>query len=29
MRGLDLQGIFVRELTYVYGRVEVGELKRR
>jgi hypothetical protein len=29
MRGLDLQGIFVRELTYVYGRVEVGEMKRR
>ncbi len=29
MRGLDLQGIFVRELTYVYGRVDVGEMKRR
>ena len=27
-RALDLRGTFSREITYRYGRVELGELKR-
>ena len=29
MRALDTLGIFGRDITYVYGRVEIGEPKRR
>ena len=28
IRALDLRGTFSREITYVYGRVELGEMKR-
>jgi hypothetical protein len=28
LRALDLKGTFSRELSYVYGKVELGELKR-
>jgi sulfatase modifying factor 1 len=28
VRSLDLRGIFSREVTYVYGRVDVGDMKR-
>ncbi len=28
MRGLDTYGTFLREITYAYGRVELGETKR-
>lgn len=27
-RALDVRGLFSREITYVYGRVELGDLKR-
>jgi hypothetical protein len=29
MRSLDAQGVFGRDITYVYGRVELGDPKRR
>ncbi len=28
VRSLDVRGIFSREVTYVYGRVDVGDMKR-
>jgi hypothetical protein len=29
MRALDNLGVFGRDITYAYGRVELGEPKRR
>ena len=29
MRGLDVQGAFLREISYAYGRVDVAAMKRR
>ena len=28
LRALDVKGTFSREVAYVYGKIEVGELKR-
>jgi hypothetical protein len=28
MKALDARGVYLRDITYVYGRVELGEPKR-
>jgi hypothetical protein len=28
VKGTDGKGVFVREITYVYGRVEIAEIRR-